>query len=120
MIASILRTSNGQPRTNSDQLHGTLDMLVLKSLQRGASHGYAIAVFLQSVSQDVLQVEEGSLYPALYRMEQRGWITSSWGMSENNHRARFYRLTAAGRRQLEAESDSWQRLTGAVARVMEA
>ena len=105
-------------RTNSDQLHGTLDMLVLKSLQRGPSHGYAITVFLQQVSRDVLQVEEGSLYPALYRMEQRGWIDSSWGQSENNRRARFYRLTPAGRRQLDAESESWRRLTGAVARIM--
>jgi transcriptional regulator len=109
-----------KPRTNADQLHGTLDMLVLKCLERGAAHGYGISVYLHEVSEHVLQVEEGSLYPALYRMEQRGWIASAWGLSENNRRARFYRLTAAGRRQLEAESASWRRLTGAVARVMEA
>jgi transcriptional regulator len=108
------------PRTNADQLHGTLDMLVLKVLQAGPQHGYGIAVRLQQLSIDVLQVEEGSLYPALYRMEQRGWIASSWGASENNRRARFYQLTRAGRRQLEAETDSWRRLTGAVARVLEA
>jgi transcriptional regulator len=108
------------PRTNADQLHGTLDMLVLKTLQSGPQHGYGIAVRLQQLSADVLQVEEGSLYPALYRMEQRGWISSSWGTSDNNRRARFYRLTAAGRRQLQAETESWRRLTGAVARVLEA
>ena len=105
-------------RTNADQLHGTLDMLVLKTLQAGPQHGYGIAVRLQQLSADVLQVEEGSLYPALYRMDQRGWIASAWGVSDNNRRARFYRLTAAGRRQLQAETDSWRRLTGAVARVL--
>jgi transcriptional regulator len=108
------------PRTNADQLHGTLDMLVLKVLQAGAEHGYGIAVRLQQLSSEVLQVEEGSLYPALYRMEQRGWISSSWGTSENNRRARFYQLTRAGRKQLDAETESWRRLTGAVARVLEA
>jgi transcriptional regulator len=108
------------PRTNADQLHGTLDMLVLKVLQTGPQHGYGIAVRLQQLSSDVLQVEEGSLYPALYRMEQRGWIASTWGASENNRRARFYQLTRAGRRQLDAETESWRRLAGAVARVLEA
>jgi PadR family transcriptional regulator, regulatory protein PadR len=107
-------------RTNADQLHGTLDLLVLKCLERGPSHGYAISVYLHRVSHEVLQVEEGSLYPSLYRMEQRGWIASAWRLSENNRRARYYRLTAAGRRQLDAEAASWQRLTGAVARVLEA
>jgi transcriptional regulator len=106
--------------TNADQLHGTLDMLVLKVLEHGEQHGYGIAVHLQQLSEDVLRVEEGSLYPALYRMEQRGWIASTWGVSDNNRRARFYRLTRAGRRQLEAERASWRRLTGAVARVLEA
>jgi transcriptional regulator len=108
------------PRTNSDQLHGTLDMLVLNSLQTGPQHGYGIAVRLQQLSADVLKVEEGSLYPALYRMEQRGWIASTWATTENNRRARFYRLTRSGRAQLEAETASWRRLTGAVARVLEA
>jgi len=111
-----LRTS----RTNSDQLHGTLDMLVLKTLLPGPQHGYGIAQRLHQLSDEVLQVEEGSLYPALYRMDQRGWIASSWGVSDNNRRARFYRLTRAGRRQLEAERASWLKLTGAVARVLEA
>jgi transcriptional regulator len=109
-----------EDRTNSDQLHGTLDMLVLKTLAKGAQHGYGIAQQLQQLSADVFQVEEGSLYPALYRMEQRGWIGSTWGVSENNRRARFYQLTRTGRRQLEAETASWRRLIGAVARVLEA
>jgi transcriptional regulator len=108
------------PHTNADQLHGTLDMLVLKVLQAGPQHGYGIAVRLQQRSAAVLQVEEGSLYPALYRMEQRGWIASEWGVSDNNRRARFYRLTRAGRKQLDAETESWRRLAGAVARILEA
>ena len=106
-------------RTNSDQLHGTLDMLVLKTLQHAAMHGYAIAVRLQQLSDDVLSVEEGSLYPALYRMEKRGWLKSEWDMTDTGRRARFYTLTKAGRAQLEAESTSWTRLAGAVARVMQ-
>ncbi|HET9368774.1 MAG TPA: PadR family transcriptional regulator [Vicinamibacterales bacterium] len=104
----------------SDQLHGTLDLLVLKALQHEPQHGYGIAIRLQQLSADVLKVEEGSLYPALYRMEQRGWIKSSLGLSENNRRARFYRLTPAGRKQLESELASWRRLSGAIARVIEA
>src|SRR5690349_650040 len=105
-------------RTNSDQLHGTLDMLVLKVLERGPMHGYAIAVRLQQLSSDVLQVEEGSLYPALYRMEQRGWLASAWAPSDTGRRARFYRLTRTGRAQLDAERQSWVRLTGAVQRIL--
>src|SRR5262245_30728512 len=104
--------------TNSDQLHGTLDMLVLKVLDGEALHGYAIATRLDRLSSEVLQVEEGSLYPALYRMEQRGWISSAWAVTENNRRARFYKLTRAGRKQLEAEMASWARLTQAVAGVL--
>src|SRR5690606_10041054 len=105
-------------RTNSDQLHGTLDMLVLKALQRGPLHGYAIALRLEQLSEDVLSVEEGSLYPALYRMEKRGWLQSEWAITDTGRRARFYQLTRPGRAQLAAESASWDRLTGAVARVM--
>ena len=107
-------------RTNSDQLHGTLDMLVLKSLAAGPAHGYGISVHLHRLSADVLQVEEGSLYPALYRMEQRGWIESEWGVSENNRRARYYRLTPSGRKQLRAETESWRVLALAVERILEA
>jgi transcriptional regulator len=108
------------PRTNSDQLHGTLDMLVLKTLADGELHGYAIAVRLERLSKDVLSVEEGSLYPALYRMEHRGWLSSSWAVTETGRRARFYKLTRAGRAQLAAETASWARLTEAVAHVLKA
>ena len=106
------------PKTNSDQLHGTLDMLVLKTLQNGRLHGYAIALRLERLSNDVLKVEEGSLYPALYRMEARGWLASEWGVTETARRARFYKLTRQGRRQLEAETQSWTRLTAAVQGVL--
>jgi transcriptional regulator len=106
------------PRTNSDQLHGTLDLLVLKSLQQGPLHGYAIAVHLEQRSKDVLQVEEGSLYPALYRMEARGWLASEWALTDTGRRARFYKLTRKGRAQLEAETASWNRLTAAVQSVL--
>lgn len=100
-------------------VQGTLDMLVLKTLSRGPSHGYAIAVSIQSVSEEVLRVEEGSLYPALHRLELDGVIDSEWGISENNRRAKFYKLTAAGRKKLVAESENWQRLARAIGLVME-
>lgn len=105
-------------KTNSDQLHGTLDMLVLKTLEDGALHGYAIAVRLERLSNDVLHVEEGSLYPALYRMESRGWLSSEWSVTDTGRRARFYKLTRTGRAQLAAELKSWSRLTLAVNDVM--
>jgi PadR family transcriptional regulator PadR len=107
-----------RPATKSDQLHGTLDMLVLKVLEGGPLHGYAVAVRLERTSKDVFNVEEGSLYPALYRMERRGWLASGWAMTETGRRARFYRLTKAGRAQLDAETASWQRLTTAVSDVL--
>ena len=113
----MLRTSR-HGRTNSDQLHGTLDMLVLKALQHQRMHGYAIAVRLWQLSNEILRVEEGSLYPALYRMERRGWLASEWATSETGRRARFYRLTGEGRAQLRTETASWARLTGAVASVL--
>src|SRR5262245_193259 len=106
------------PKTNSDQLHGTLDMLVLKILAAGPLHGYAIAVRMELLSKEVLQVEEGSLYPALYRMEQRGWLSSEWAPTDTGRRARFYKLTRTGRMQLAAETESWTRLTGAVQRIL--
>jgi PadR family transcriptional regulator, regulatory protein PadR len=106
------------PKTNSDQLHGTLDMLVLKVLADGPLHGYAIAVRLERLSKQVFQVEEGSLYPALYRMEARGWLSSEWAATDTGRRARFYRLTRNGRTQLAAEQESWARLTLAVRAVM--
>ena len=101
-------------------LQGTLDMLILKTLTRGDMHGYAITEFIQEASEDMLRVEEGALYPALHRLELRGLLASEWGLSENNRRAKYYRLTAAGRKQLAAESATWDRLSGAVMRVMEA
>ena len=107
-----------KPATNSDQLHGTLDMLVLKVLDDRALHGYAIAVQLERLSKEVLSVEEGSLYPALYRMERRGWLASTWALTDTGRRARFYKLTKAGHTQLQAETASWQRLTTAVADVL--
>ena len=100
-------------------VQGTLDMLVLKTVARGTMHGYAIADFIQSTSEDVLRVEEGALYPALHRLELRGLLASAWGISENNRRAKYYRLTAAGRKQLAAESEYWNRMTAAIARIME-
>jgi PadR family transcriptional regulator len=105
--------------TRAELLQGTLDMLVLKALLRGASHGYDIARWIRRTSDDALQVEEGSLYPALYRMEKRGWIRSEWGVSDNNRRARFYALTKAGRTQLEAEVAKWERLSAGVNLVLQ-
>jgi PadR family transcriptional regulator PadR len=102
----------------SDLLQGTLDMLILKTLALGSSHGWGISQRLQQLSRDVLQVNQGSLYPALYRLEQQGWIRADWGLSENNRRARFYRLTASGRRRLEAEADNWERLSRAVTQIL--
>ena len=105
--------------TNSDQLHGMLDMLVLKALDAGSLHGYAIALRLERLSNDVLRLEEGSLYPALYRMERHGWLASSWGLTDTGRRARFYKLTRTGRAQLNAETASWLRLTAAVGSVLQ-
>jgi len=102
-----------------DLLQGTLDMLILKTLARGPLHGYAVAERIHQRSEDVLRVEEGALYPALHRLELRGLLASEWGVSENNRRAKYYRLTAAGRRYLEAESAQWERMVAAIARVME-
>jgi len=95
-------------------------MLILKTLTRGDMHGYAITEFIHEASEDMLRVEEGALYPALHRLELRGLLAAEWGLSENNRRAKYYRLTTAGRRQLAAESATWDRLSGAVMRVMEA
>ncbi len=110
----------GQNQEKSgDLLQGTLDMLILKTLARGPLHGYAVAELIHQRSEDVLRVEEGALYPALHRLELRGLLASEWGVSENNRRAKYYRLTASGRRYLEAESVQWSRMVAAIARVME-
>lgn len=110
----------GEKNTDSgDLLQGTLDMLILRTLIRGSMHGYAIAEHIQQVSDDVLKVEEGALYPALHRLELRGLLASEWGLSENNRRAKYYKLTAAGRKQLTEETAHWGRMTAAIARILE-
>jgi PadR family transcriptional regulator, regulatory protein PadR len=106
-------------KPKNDLLQGTLALLVLKTLARGPLHGYGITIHIQMVSKDFLRVEEGSLYPALHRMEQDGWVSAEWGISENNRRARYYRLTAKGRKQLAQEEENWERLTQAVAHVLQ-
>ena len=106
-------------KAKNDTLQGSLALLVLKSLDRGPMHGWGITLHIQRISNEVLRVEEGSLYPALHRMEQEGWVAAEWGLSENNRRARFYRLTALGRRQLAAERENWRKITGAVALVLD-
>jgi transcriptional regulator len=109
------RLSRGHmKKTQTDLLQGTLDLLVLKTLQAGPTHGWDIAQRIQQVSQDVLRVGQGSLYPALHRLEAQGWIASEWGASENNRKAKYYKLTAAGRKQLAAETETWRLFTGAV------
>ena len=106
-----------KPKT--DLLQGTLDLLVLKTLQPGPAHGWDISQRIQQVSRDVLRVNQGSLYPALHRLEAQGSISSEWGASDNNRRAKFYRLTAAGRRQLAAETETWERFAEAVGLVLQ-
>jgi transcriptional regulator len=103
----------------SDLLQGTLDLLILRILATGDMHGWGISQRLQQISQDVLQVNQGSLYPALYRLEQQGWVAASWGDSENNRRAKFYSLTRTGRKQLAEETANWERITAAVARILQ-
>src|ERR1700722_1176584 len=103
---------------STDLLQGTLDLLILKTLALEPMHGWGVALRIHQVSKEVLQIGQGSLYPALYRLEYRGWIRSDWGNSENNRRAKFYRLTAAGERQLKAELAIWDRLSAAVALVL--
>ena len=103
---------------SEDHLHGTLDALILKTLTFGPRHGYAIVRWLREQTNYSLRVEEGSLYPALYRMERRGWIEAEWGLSENNRKVKFYRLTAAGRARLAVETAQWSRFTTAVSKVL--
>jgi PadR family transcriptional regulator, regulatory protein PadR len=98
---------------------GTLDLLILRTLSLGAQHGWAISERVQQVSSDVLHIQQGSLYPALHRLERRGWIKAKWGTSDNNRRAKYYELTSAGKRQLAVETDSWLKLTAAVTQILE-
>lgn len=103
-----------------DLLQGTLDMLVLRVLSRGELHGWGITQKLEQLSKSALQVDEGSLYPALYRMEEKGWIEAEWKLTENNRRAKYYTLTRSGRKQLEIEQEDWARMTAIIAQVMQA
>ena len=107
------------PATKAELLQGTLDLLILRTLTTGPMHGYSIAQRIQERSREVLVVEEGSLYPCLYRMEEKGWITAQWGKSDNNRRAKFYSLTRAGRKQLEEETALWERLHRAITLVLQ-
>jgi transcriptional regulator len=107
------------PTRSIDLPQGTLDLLILRTLLLEPLHGWAVSERIQQISSDVLRVQQGSLYPALHRLERRGWIKSRWGTSENNRRAKFYELTKAGRRQLEIEQDAWQKLTAAVSQILE-
>lgn len=108
----------GTTPIQEEMLQGTLDVLILKTLVGGPAHGHTIAQVIERQSDDMLQVQHGSLYPALHRLEDRGWIASSWGISDNNRRARFYRLTTAGRRQLTAQTSRWEELVRAVNRIL--
>ncbi|MGC9993820.1 MAG: PadR family transcriptional regulator [Terriglobia bacterium] len=110
--------STKEQRERIELLQGTLDLLILRTLRLGPTHGHAIAKAIEFRSEDVLQVEQGSLYPALHRLIKRGWISVQDGTSENNRRAKFYRLTARGRRQLEVETSKWDKLAGAIARIL--
>src|SRR6478672_8993325 len=105
-------------RTPIELLQGTLDLIVLKSLSWGPMHGFGLARWIQHTTDEALQIEEGSLYPALYRMENRGWIKASWALTENGRKAKYYKLTAIGRRQLVLETHSWDQLTGAIGKIM--
>ena len=108
------------PKAKTELLQGTLDMLILKTLALGPMHGWGISQRIAQISEDVLQVYQGSLYPALQRLETAGWIESEWGASDNNRQARFYRLTKKGQKQLRDETASWERMTGAVAKILSA
>ena len=112
------RTVRAVARTSLDLLQGTLDLLVLKTLSWGPAHGYAIARWTQQLTGDAFKLGQGSLYPALYRLEERGWIRADWGTSDNNRKAKYYELTRTGRRHLEAEEETWARLSGAVNQVL--
>ena len=107
------------PDKSGDLLQGTLDMLVLQALTRGPQHGYSVAEWIHQRSQDILRVEEGALYPALHRLELRGFLSSEWGASENNRRAKYYSLTLAGRKHLAAETEQWQRMSWAIKRILQ-
>ena len=107
-------------RTPNDLLYGTLDLLILKTVALTPQHGWAISERIRQISSDQLQVQQGSLYPALHRLERRGWIKATWGISDNNRRAKYYALTRAGRKRLEEDAETWRRLAGAVGQILDA
>jgi PadR family transcriptional regulator PadR len=107
------------PTDKSDLLQGTLDMLILKIVALGPVHGYGISLRIRQISKEVLQVQQGSLYPALHRLEKRGWLTAEWGESDNGRQAKFYKLSPKGRKQLQAEESNWERLAQAVSQIMQ-
>jgi PadR family transcriptional regulator, regulatory protein PadR len=109
---------SGKEQSDAEMLKGTLDMMILRTLKGGDAHGHTIAKVIERSSEDVLQVEQGSLYPALHRLEDRGWVSSYWGESENNRKARFYKLTPAGKKQLLRETDRWRKMARAIGLVM--
>jgi PadR family transcriptional regulator PadR len=113
------RNRNTMAKARTDLMQGTLELLILKTLSRNPMHGYGIAQRIHETVDDLLKVEDGSLYPALYRMEERGWIASDWGVSDNNRRAKFYRLTRAGRKRLDGERANWERVSQAIGRILE-
>jgi len=115
LLSTVKGRDMGKP---TDIVQGTVDLLILKAVSDGPEHGWAIAQRIRSLSRDVLQVQQGSLYPALQRLERKGWITAEWGASENNRRARYYRLTASGTKHLAREEADWKRLAGAVSLVL--
>jgi PadR family transcriptional regulator, regulatory protein PadR len=118
-VSPVDRLKERMPAPKSEVLQGTLDLLVLKTLNSiGSMHGFGIALRIQQVSEDLLQLNQGTLYPALLRLEQRGWIVSKWGTSENNRKAKFYSLTRAGRKQLEQKAESWERMSSMINRVL--
>jgi len=116
--SALERMPRSESPLNSEMLLGTLDMLVLRTLVLGPAHGHTIAHAIEHGSEDVLQIEHGSLYPALHRLEDRGWIASFWGTSENNRKARYYRLTPAGRKQLTAQTTRWEQMVRAIGRIL--
>ena len=117
MLSFVRRLAISDPRT--EVLQGTLDLMILKTLDSmGAQHGYGIARRIEQLSNDLLRMNQGTLYPAVLRLEQRGWISSKWGLSENNRRAKFYSITRAGQKQLAAETENWERVAGIIARML--
>lgn len=118
MAGRLSPTMPPKAKGREELLQGTLDLLILRTLQHGPQHGHGISVAIRSSSEDVLQVDHGSLYPALHRLEKQGWLEGEWKVTENRQRAKYYRLTPGGRRQLRAERQRWERLTGAIDRVL--